>query len=229
MSNETILVIEDEKNILELVYHNLTQAGFRVLKLMRGDEAFACVKKNKPGLIVLDLMLPGLDGLGVCKLLKQNESTARIPIIILTAKSMETDKVVGLELGADDYVTKPFSPRELVARVKAVFRRVEEKPKSKILKAGELEVDLDKHLVSVKKKNIELTSKEFDLLKTLMEAHGRVLSRDYLLDQVWGYDQALNIETRTVDVHMLQLRKKLKIEAPRLVTVKNVGYRFDED
>ena len=229
MAKETIVVVEDEENIVELVKYNLDQAGFRVLAANRGDLGLDLVRKEKPALLILDLMLPGVDGIEICKILKQNYKTASIPIIMLTAKSQEADKIVGLELGADDYLTKPFSPRELVARVKAVLRRVHDKPKDKIFKVGAIELDSGKHLVAIKGKPIELTSKEFELLKALLEAEGRVLTRDFLLNQVWGYDQSLNIETRTVDMHIGQLRKKLKTETHRVVTVKNVGYRFDYD
>ncbi len=229
MSKETILLIEDEKNIVELVQYNLEQSGFKVLKAARGNDGLDQARKNKPALIILDLMLPELDGIEICKILKQNDSTAHIPIIILTAKSTESDKIVGLELGADDYVTKPFSPKELAARVKAVLRRGQERPKAKILTAGGLELDDHRHVTSIKKKPINLTSKEYDLLKTLMSASGRVLSRELLLEEIWGYDQSVQIETRTVDMHILQLRKKLKSEAHRIVTVKNVGYRFDDE
>lgn len=227
MAQETVLLIEDEKNITELVKYNVEQEGFRFSAASRGDAGLEMARKSKPNLIILDLMLPGIDGLEICKILKQNEKTAAIPIIMLTAKSQEADRVVGLELGADDYVTKPFSPRELVARIKAVLRRGKEKPKEKILKSGELEVDTGKHLASLKGKSLELTSKEYDLLLALMEADGRVLSRDTLLEKVWGYDQSVNVETRTVDMHIGQLRKKLKSEGERILTVKNVGYRFD--
>ena len=229
MAKETVLVIEDEKNIAELVKYNLEGAGFRVLQAARGDTGLEQARKTKPDLVILDLMLPELDGLEICKILKRNDNTAHIPILMLTAKSQETDKVVGLELGADDYVTKPFSPKELVARVKVILRRGREKPAEKILKAGVLEIDTAKHIVTLKGKPVELTSKEYDLLKTLVEANGRVLTRDFLLSQVWGYENSLNIETRTVDMHIGQLRKKLKTEAARIVTVKNVGYRFDND
>lgn len=228
--NETILIVEDEKNIIELAQYNLEQAGFRVIKSMRGNDGLEQARKKKPDLILLDLMLPELDGLEICRMLKRDPSTTHIPIIMLTAKSSEADKVVGLELGADDYITKPFSPRELVARVKAVIRRGTEKTVSKVLKSGGLEVDLEKHLVQIKGRPVEqLTSKEYDLLCALVEAKGRVLTRELLLDQVWGYDESLKIETRTVDMHIMQLRKKLKQEGDRILTVKNVGYRFDSE
>ncbi len=229
MSKETILIIEDEKNIVELLKYNLEESGFRILKALRGDEGLQIAQKQKPDLILLDLMLPGLDGIEICKILKNNSASANIPIIMLTAKGEEADKVIGLELGADDYMTKPFSPRELVARVKAVLRRPQEKPKSKILKSGSLEMDLDKHIVTIKKKPLELTSKEFDLLRELMSADGRVLNREQILEKVWGYENSVRIETRTVDMHILQLRKKIKSEAERIVTVKNVGYRFESN
>jgi len=229
MAKETVLVVEDEKNIAELVKYNLEQEGFRVLSAANGNTGLEQARKEKPSLIILDLMLPGVDGIEICKVLKQNYKTSHVPIIMLTAKSQESDKIVGLELGADDYVTKPFSPRELVARVKAVLRRAYEKAKREVLKAGVLEIDTAKHIVTIKGKPQELTSKEYDLLHALMEADGRVLSREFLLERVWGYDRSVNIETRTVDMHIGQLRKKLKSESQRIVTVKNVGYRFDYD
>ena len=228
-SKETILVIEDEKNIVELVKYNLSEAGFQVLTASRGDVGLELAIKQKPDLVLLDLMLPEIGGLEICKTLRQNEKTAHIPIIMVTAKGQEADKVVGLEIGADDYVTKPFSPRELVARVRALIRRVKEKPVNKVYKIGSLHIDTAKHEVLVKEKPVELTSKEYDLLKVLIEAKGRVLSRDFLLDKVWGYDQSLQIETRTVDMHIGQLRKKIKLEAERIITIKNVGYRFEQD
>jgi two-component system alkaline phosphatase synthesis response regulator PhoP len=227
MGKEKILIVEDEKNIVELLKYNLEEAGYRVLAAVRGDSGLELARKEKPDLLILDLMLPGLDGIEICKILKQNEKTAALPIVMLTAKGTEADKVVGLELGADDYITKPFSPRELLARVKAILRRGHVRAVSKVLKAGFLEVNIDKHIVMLKGKAVALTSKEYDLLVSLMEAKGRVLSRNDLLDRVWGYDQSVSIETRTVDMHLGQLRKKLKQEGRRFVTVKNVGYRFD--
>ena len=183
--------------------------------------------KEKPDLVLLDLMLPELGGLDICKTLKHNDKTRNIPVIILTAKGTETDKVVGLELGADDYVTKPFSPRELVARIKAVLRRSQEKPSEEILRSGTIEVDVTKHELRLKGKSVEVTAKEFELLRVLMSSKGRVLTREVLLSKVWGYENSMNIETRTVDMHIGQLRKKIGKEAERIVTVKSVGYRFD--
>lgn len=229
MSKPTVLVIEDEKNIVELITYNLEQDGFRVVSALKGDQGLDRARKDNPDLILLDLMLPELSGIDICKILKQNPKTAGIPVIMLTAKNQESDKIVGLELGADDYITKPFSPRELLARVKAVLRRGRTVEGEISYEIGVLKMDPARHLVSVKSKAVALTSKEYDLLKTLIEANGRVLSRDYLLNQVWGYDPSLNIETRTVDMHLGQLRKKIGPEAKRIVTVKNVGYRFDRD
>jgi two-component system, OmpR family, alkaline phosphatase synthesis response regulator PhoP len=230
MAKETILIVEDEKDIVKMLDYNLKKEGFKTLSSRNGEDALDFAAKEHPDLIILDLMLPGMDGLEVCKALKNNSKTALVPVIMLTAKSQESDKIVGLELGADDYITKPFSPRELIARIKAILRRVKEKDKlPEALKIGGLKIDFSKIAVSVKEKQIELTSKEFELLKTLIKAKGRVLSRDYLLDTIWGFDQSLEIQTRTVDVHIRTLRKKLKDESKRIVTVKNYGYRFEHE
>jgi len=227
MAGETILLIEDEKNIRELVAYNLEQEGFRVLTASRGDAGLETALREHLSLVILDLMLPGMNGLEICKTLKQNEKTRLTPIIMLTAKGTESDKVIGLELGADDYITKPFSPRELVARIKAVLRRLREKPAETHLQSGTIELDAIKHELRLKGKPVEVTAKEFELLQTLMVSRGRVLTREILLSQVWGYENSANIETRTVDMHIGQLRKKLGKEGSRIVTVKSVGYRFD--
>ena len=227
---ETILIIEDEKDIIKMLEYNLKKEGFKTLAVRNGEDAIDMAKSEHPELVILDLMLPGIDGLEVCKTLKADSKTSSIPIIMLTAKSQESDKVVGLELGADDYMTKPFSPRELIARIKAVLRRSKEAEKlPEILKVGDLIVDLAKISVTIKGKSIELTAKEFELLKTLIKSKGMVLSRDYLLDSIWGFDHAAEIQTRTVDVHIRTLRSKLKSESKSIVTVKNYGYRFDDD
>jgi len=224
---EKILIVDDEKDIVKMLDYNLKKEGFRTVCAYDGDDAVNFAVREHPDLILLDLMLPEMDGLEVCKTLKKEDKTANIPIIMLTAKTKEADKVVGLELGADDYVTKPFSPRELIARIKAVLRRAQEKDKlPAVLNIGDLTLDFDKVQVAIKGKPIELTSKEFELLKTLIKAKGRVLSRDYLLDTIWGFDHAVEIQTRTVDVHIRTLRKKLKNAAKYIVTVKNYGYRF---
>ncbi len=227
MAKETILFIEDEKNIVELVKYNLEQEGFRVLTATKGTTGLEAVLKERPALVLLDLMLPEMGGLEICKTLKKNEKTQLIPIIMLTAKGTESDKVVGLELGADDYITKPFSPRELVARIKAVLRRSQEKPSEEILRSGTIELDVTKHELRLKGKPAEITAKEFELLRVLMSSKGRVLTREALLSKVWGYENSVNIETRTVDMHVGQLRKKIGKEAERIVTVKSIGYRFD--
>jgi len=227
---EKVLIVEDEKDIIKMLEYNLKKEGLRVLSVRDGEDALDSANRELPDLIILDLMLPGMDGLEVCKELKKETKTAPIPVIMLTAKSQESDKVLGLELGADDYITKPFSPRELIARIKAVLRRTKEKDKlPDVLKIGEIIIDLSKISVTVKGKATELTSKEFELLKTLIKVKGRVLSRDYLLDTIWGFDHAVEIQTRTVDVHIRTLRKKLKSEASRIITVKNYGYRFEQE
>ena len=228
--NETILIVEDEKDIVKMLEYNLKKEGFKTLSVRNGEDAICSARTEQPDLIILDLMLPGIDGLEVCKTLKADDKTRSTPVIMLTAKSQESDKIVGLELGADDYVTKPFSPRELIARIKAILRRLNEKDKAaEVLRAGYLTVDLAKIEASVKGKPLELTAKEFELLKTLMRSRGRVLSRDHLLNTIWGFDHAMEIQTRTVDVHIRTLRKKLKSESKRIVTVKNYGYRFSDE
>jgi phosphate regulon transcriptional regulator PhoB len=227
---EKILIVEDEKDIVKVLEYNLQKEGFKTFSVADGEDALVSAKRERPDLIILDLMLPGMDGLEVCKSLKKESKTASVPVIMLTAKSQESDKIVGLELGADDYVVKPFSPRELIARIKAVLRRVKEKDKlPEVLSTGDLAIDFAKIQVTLKGKPLELTSKEFELLKTLIKAKGRVLSRDYLLDTIWGFDHAIEIQTRTVDVHIRTLRKKLKSGAKRIVTVKNYGYRFEAE
>lgn len=227
MTQPKILVVDDEKNIVEAIVYNLQKAGFRTLAAHTGLRALELAQREIPDLITLDVMLPEMDGLEVCKKLRQDSRTKRIPVIMLTVKNEETEKIVGLELGADDYMTKPFSPKELVARVKAILRRTKEAAPEEVLSVGGLSLDLGRHTVRIKDKPVDLTAKEFELLKTLIEAKGRVLNREFLLDRVWGLEQSMQIETRTVDVHVGQLRRKLKAEAPRLITVKNVGYRFD--
>ncbi len=227
MAHETILIIEDDKNIVELVKYNLEQEGFRVLTATRGNAGLETALRERPALLILDLMLPEMNGLEICKTLKRNDKTHAIPMIMLTAKGAESDKVIGLELGADDYVTKPFSPRELVARVKALLRRSQEKAPEDILRSGTIELDVTKHELRLKGRPAEITAKEFELLRVLMSSRERVLTREVLLSKVWGYENSVNIETRTVDMHIGQLRKKIGKEAARIVTVKSIGYRFD--
>lgn len=224
----SVLVVEDEPDIRDLVAFHLEREGFQVRTARGGAEGLTRVKTAAPDLIILDLMLPELDGLEVCRRLRRDPVTASIPVIMLTAKADEVDRVVGLELGADDYVAKPFSPKELVARVRAVLRRSRPAEPPALLNAGRLSLDLGKHVVAVGGAEVPLTPKEFDLLRALVEARGRVLSRDFLLDRVWGYARAGEIESRTVDVHVRRLRQKLGVEGRRILTVKNVGYRFEE-
>jgi two-component system alkaline phosphatase synthesis response regulator PhoP len=227
---ETILIVEDEKDIVRMLEYNLGKEGFRVSSVHTGEAAIASAHKQHPDLIILDLMLPGMDGLDVCREIKKESKTASIPVIMLTAKSQESDKIVGLEMGADDYVTKPFSPLELIARIRAVLRRTREKERSpEALRIGDLTVDLSRISVAVKGKAVNLTAKEFELLKALILAGGRVLSRERLLDTIWGVDHAVDIQTRTIDVHIRTLRMKLRTEAKRIVTARNYGYRFDRD
>lgn len=223
-----ILIVEDEKDIARMVDYNLKKEGYKTVVLHDGSFAALTAAKERPDLILLDLMLPGLDGLDVCRRLKADAKTSAIPIIMLTAKSEESDKILGLGLGADDYVTKPFSVKELLARVQAVLRRAKTRPvPADKFKAGVLEIDFSKVEALVKGSAAELTSKEFELLKALALSAGKVLSREELLSKAWGMDAALEIETRTVDVHVGTLRKKLGREGWRIVTVKNYGYRFE--
>jgi len=222
-------VVEDEPDIRRLVVLHLERDGFRCRTATTGSDALREVKAAVPDLVILDLMLPGVDGLEVCRQLRRDASTAAVPIIMLTAKSDEVDRIVGLEMGADDYVGKPFSPKELVARVRAVLRRAHPDPVSPLLSVGPISLDAARHAVSVNGQAIVLTPKEFDLLQALLESAGRVLTREYLLNRVWGYAHADLIESRTVDVHVRRLRANLGDAGNRITTVKSVGYRFETD
>jgi len=224
-----VLVVEDEPDIRRLVVLHLERDGFRCRTATSGADALREVKTAVPDLVVLDLMLPGLDGLEVCRRLRRDSSTSSVPIIMLTAKSDEVDRVVGLEVGADDYVGKPFSPKELVARVRAVLRRSGPDQPTPVLSVGPVTLDPARHAVSLDGRAVALTPKEFDLLQALLDAAGRVLSREYLLNRVWGYARADVIESRTVDVHVRRLRAKLGDAGTRITTVKSVGYRFETD
>jgi len=220
-----IYIVEDEKDIVDLLRYNLEKEGYRVLSSLDGAEAIKRIPEKSPDLVLLDLMLPGADGLSVCRSLKSDPKTARIPVVMLTAKGEESDKIVGLELGADDYVTKPFSGKELLARVKAVLRRFEKAGEgSPVQRFKDLSLDRASHVVTLKGKTLELTAKEFELLDYLLTNPGRVLSRDVLLNNVWGYDYFGT--TRTVDVHVRRLREKLGPYADHLQTVKGYGYQF---
>jgi two-component system phosphate regulon response regulator PhoB len=220
-----VLVVDDEPEATELLEFNLTQAGFHVLTAATGPEAIQKARAELPALVVLDWMLPGLEGIEVCKMLRRDPATAAVPIIMLTAKAAELDRVLGLELGADDYVTKPFSPRELVLRVKKLLeRRQSADSKDAPLACGHLVIDDARHLVTWRGKPIDLTATEFKLLSVLAHRRGRVQSRDQLLRDVWEYNSL--IDTRTVDTHMRRLREKLGPAADCLDTVRGVGYRF---
>ena len=222
-------MVEDEPDIRSLIVFHLGREGYRCRTASNGAQALLEARASRPDLVILDLMLPEMDGLDVCRRLRRDPRTAQLPIIMLTAKADEVDRVVGLEIGADDYVAKPFSPKELVARVRAVLRRGQSRDDVAALRSGSITVDPARHAVHAGGARLELTPKEFDLLHALMEASGRVLSREHLLDHVWGYARAGEIESRTVDVHVRRLRAKLGDEGRRIATVKGVGYRFDGD
>ena len=223
-----ILVVEDEPDILQLVKLYLEKEGFRTATAVNGVQALKKVKEDKPDLIVLDLMLPEIDGLEVCKHLRSVPDTAMLPIIMLTAKAEESDTVIGLELGADDYVAKPFSPKALVARIKALLRRLERTPAegSGLYLYGPLRMDTTRHEVRLGDDEVPLTAKEFGLLEHLLRHPGRVLTRDILLNAVWGYDYYGT--TRTVDVHIRRLKQKLPPLDAAIVSVKSLGYKLKE-
>jgi two-component system alkaline phosphatase synthesis response regulator PhoP len=232
MSNPTILVIEDEPDIRKLVQYNLAQERFKVLEAEDGEQALKILKSEKPNLIILDLMLPGLSGLELCKILRERPETAQLPILMLTAKAGEADKVIGLEMGADDYLAKPFSPREMVARVRAILRRSEGQmttEAARLYAKGPLQIDFSTYEVSVRGKTVKLTLKEFELLRFLVQNPSRVLSRDQLLDRVWGGETF--VTPRTVDVHIRRLRKAIEKDDSKpqwILTLRGVGYKFDE-
>lgn len=225
-----ILVVDDEPSILELIRINLEREGYEVQTAADGRAALLAVERARPDLILLDVMLPGMDGLAVCRTLYQNPATRDIPIIMLSARGEELDKVLGLEMGADDYLTKPFSLRELLARIKARLRRKPEEPGPGRLQCGRLVIDQDRYMVFLDGRKQDLTRKEFELLRFLARSPGRVFTREYLLEQVWGYD--FSGDSRTVDVHIRHLRQKLEQwpGSPQYIeTVRGVGYRFREE
>ena len=227
MAKPAILVVEDDVDILRLITYNLENTGFEVAAAQDGYEALTSARRRAPDLIILDLMLPGLDGLEVCKELKRSEATRKIPVLMLTARGEEVDRFVGLELGADDYVVKPFSPRELILRVRAILKRsmAEEAPTAVWRREG-LSVDFQAHRVLVDDQEIMLTATEFRLLGELIRNQGKVQSRDHLLDKVWGYQ--FEGYARTVDTHVRRLRQKLGPYADLIETLRGVGYRFRE-
>jgi len=228
MAGGLILIVEDEKDISNLISHNLKKAGFRVIPALNGTAALSKAKESLPDLILLDLLLPDLEGTEVYKLFKQNPKTKGIPVIMVTAKGEEVDRIVGLELGADDYITKPFSIRELVLRVKAVLKRTrgEKEEKKEIIKAGDVTIDKQGYKAWAGKEMVSLTATEFKLLLELMENPGKVMTRDTLLNNVWGY--SYEGYARTVDTHIRRLREKLGKAGDSIETVRGIGYCFRE-
>jgi two-component system phosphate regulon response regulator PhoB len=225
-SGNNVLIIEEERDVVDLLALNLRKAGFTTSTASDGAAGLEKARSEKPALIILDLMLPKMPGLEVCKILKSDPGTRQVPIMMLTAKAEEVDRIVGLEFGADDYVTKPFSPREVVLRIRAIMRRGETKQEDERLTAGPITIDPARYEVSVNGKRINLTSLEFKLLRTLIQRRGRVQARDRLLNDVWGYESV--IDTRTVDTHVRRLRKKLGKAADAIESVRGFGYRMKE-
>lgn len=223
---QKILVVDDEIDILTLLQYNLEKNGFKAITAKDGPDAIELAKKEIPDLIILDIMLPSMEGTEVCKAIRRQEATRHIPIIMLTAKGEEVDRIVGLELGADDYITKPFSPRELILRVRAVLKRGKMDDAVHILNAGPVHIDADKFSVTVNGKSLDLTATEIRLLIELIKSRGRVLSRETLLDRVWGAE--CYVTDRTVDTHIRRLREKLGQASEYIETVRGFGYRFRE-
>jgi two-component system phosphate regulon response regulator PhoB len=231
MAAARIYVVEDEPDIAEVLTYNLRKEGFEVMLEARGDAALEAIRRERPDLVILDLMLPGIDGLEITRTLKRDAATSRIPIVMLTARGDELDRIVGLELGADDYIAKPFSPREVVLRAKAVLRRAQPEEDGgeadrERLAIGGIELDAAAHRVAVRGREVTLTATEFRLLKLMMERRGRVQTRSRLLSDVWGY--ADDVDSRTVDTHIRRLRRKLHEESERIETIIGVGYRLRE-
>jgi DNA-binding response OmpR family regulator len=227
MVKKHILAIDDEKDILNLLQYNLEREGYHVSCAKTGEEGLEAIRSKRPDLVILDIMLPGMDGLEVCKILRANAQTKNIPVLMLTAKGSEIDQVLGLELGASDYISKPFSVKVLLARVKNIFRNQEsKKEEARILQVGELSVDRDRHSLTVKGRSVTLTRLEFKMLAYLMENQGKVFSREQLLNAVW--DGEAFVVDRTVDVHIRSIRSKLGKFRDRIETVRGSGYRFAE-
>lgn len=222
-----VIIVDDEPDIIELVTLHLNKTGYRVRSFENGSSALDYIQQNPPDLIILDLMLPDYDGLELCKMLKKDDKYSSIPVIMLTARNEEMDKVLGLEIGADDYVTKPFSPRELIARIKAVLRRENKFVKSNLLNIGDiLEIDLQKYEVFVNKEKVDLTTTEFKILRILAEKRGWVYSRESILDFLGVQEKG--VLDRTVDVHIKNLREKLTVAARFIKNIRGVGYKLDE-
>lgn len=227
MSKEKILVVDDEQDLVKLVRFNLEKDGYKVISAFNGEDALFLARKERPALIILDLMLPGIDGLEVCKKLKADQELTNIAIIMLTAKGEESDITVGLKLGADDYVTKPFSPKELLARIQAVLRRTKISSSTKdYIEIDDLIINMHKHEVTIKNEIIPLTLTEFKILHQLASKPGRVFTRDQLLDAISGSETF--VVDRTIDVHIASLRKKLSAFANRIITIRGIGYKFRE-
>ena len=226
MGKRKILIIEDDRDIVEMLDYNLKEEGYETISALNGEQGIALAGKERPDLIILDIMLPIIDGFEVCRILKNDDRVAHIPIIILSAKSQETDKVVGLELGADDYVTKPFSPRELIARTRAILRRGRAEHINNRIQRGEITIDRTRHKVTVGGKEISLTSTEFKLLEFMARRPGAVFSRSQILDAVAGDDAV--VCDRTVDAHIKSLRHKLGPAKNYIETIRGAGYRFKE-
>jgi DNA-binding response OmpR family regulator len=228
MTTTRVLIVEDDRDIAELVSRYLERSGFEVDMLSSGTEALTAIASRPPDLLILDLMLPGVDGLEICRSIRSTTATRTIPVIMLTARAEESERIAGLEIGADDYIAKPFSPNELVARVRALLRRAELHPVSSgPIRYGTIAVDPDRHTVMLDGQSVTLTAKEYLLLCYLLDHRGRVLSRDVLLTDVWGYRYTGG--TRTVDVHVRRLREKLPSLSDALVTVKQFGYKLLDD
>jgi DNA-binding response OmpR family regulator len=223
-----VLVVEDDADIASLIVHYLTPAGYESEIVANGSDALAAARRKPPDLVILDRMLPGLDGLEICRALRADAALGAVPILMLTARAEETDRIAGFEIGADDYVTKPFSPKELVARVGALLRRVRRGPADEpVLRYGPLAIDVEKHVVTDAEREVKLTAKEYLLLRYFLEHRGRVLSRDLLLSDVWGYQYTGG--TRTVDVHVRRLREKLPVLVQAVETIKQFGYKLKTD
>ncbi|WP_022664830.1 response regulator [Desulfospira joergensenii] len=229
MLKETILIVDDEEDIIELIKYNLKSEGYNILTAITGEEAIKISKQARPDLMVLDLMLPGIDGLEVTRYLRNNGETKDMPIVMLTAKGEESDVVTGLELGANDYISKPFSPRELTARIRAILRRRQQKvveSRTRVKQEGEMIIDQAKHVVTIEGEVIDLTLSEFELLSFLADKKGWVFTRGQIVDAIHGENYA--VTERSIDVIIVGLRKKLKQYAALIETVRGVGYRFKE-
>lgn len=226
VDGKKIILVEDDQHISKLIKYNLERSGFKCVVAVTGEKALENLNRDEFDLIILDIMLPGMDGFETCRLIKQNKKLAGIPIIMLTAKGEEVDKIVGFELGADDYVVKPFSPRELVLRIKAILKRGIPKEENNRLIMDKIAVDIARHKVTVGQEEVKLTRMEFKLLVILMKRKGKVQSRDRLFDDIW--DIAADISSRTIDAHIKRLRRKLGEAGKLIETVRGIGYRFSE-